>query len=67
MQNRIKKTILCIIMVILCLSLFSCKNNDDDGETPTPPPADILELIGLDISGCLSKVPDSYNYYLSIR
>ena len=55
MQNRIKKTIICIIMVILCLSLFSCKNNDDDGETPTPPPADILELIGLDISGCVSK------------
>ena len=59
MQNKIKKTILCIFMFILCFSLFSCKNNDDkkddDGGTPTPPPADILELIGLDISGYVSE------------
>ncbi len=59
MQNRIKKTLLCIFMFILCFSLFSCKDNDndkdDDGGTPTPPPADILELIGLDISGYVSK------------
>ena len=59
MQNRIKKTILCIFMFILCFSLFSCKDKDndkdDDGGTTTPPPADILELIGLDISGYVSK------------
>jgi len=52
MTNRLKKSIMTLLIIVLSLSLISCKKNpDDNGGGGTLPPEDNgLQIIGLDLS-----------------
>ena len=56
MQNKIKKTLLLLLLLVFCFSLNGCKDNDDEtGKDDPTPPVVTNDVIGLDISGVVNK------------